>query len=142
MLEASDKLFKESDIAIFAAAVADYRPVEVKKEKIKKNGESLELNLIKNPDIAFELGKKKKHQFNVGFALETHDESANAKEKLQKKNFNLIVLNSLNDDGAGFQGNTNKVTFFDENNNEQKFELKSKTEVAKDIVNHTIAHLK
>lgn len=142
MLAEANKAYPKTDIAIFAAAVADYRPSAPRKEKIKKSGETLQIELIKNPDIALELGKVKENQFHIGFALETTKEEANAKEKLQKKNFDLIVLNSLQDSGAGFQGNTNKVTFFDKHNKEQKFELKSKSEVAMDIVDYTIQHLK
>ncbi|MEM9339238.1 MAG: bifunctional phosphopantothenoylcysteine decarboxylase/phosphopantothenate--cysteine ligase CoaBC [Bacteroidota bacterium] len=142
MLKEAEALYPTSDIVVFAAAVADYRPANVKKEKIKKNGTTLELSLVKNPDIAWELGNKKKHQLNIGFALETHQEDVHAKEKLKKKNFDLIVLNSLNDKGAGFQNDTNKVTFFDKNNKETKFELKSKSDVAIDIVDYVIANLK
>lgn len=142
MLGEAEKIYKDCDIAVFTAAVADYRPAVVQQEKIKKNGESLQVDFVKNPDIAYELGKKKKHHFNVGFALETSSEEVNAKEKLEKKNFDLIVLNSLNDAGAGFQNDTNKVTFFDKNNKKIKFELKSKSEVAADIVDYVIEHIK
>lgn len=141
MLDAAESAYRDTDIAVFAAAVADYRPATPKKEKIKKNGDTLQIDLVKNPDIALELGKVKKHQFNIGFALETTQEETNAKEKLKKKNFDLIVLNSLRDSGAGFQGNTNKATFFDKHNKQLKFELKSKSEVAMDIVDYTIEHL-
>lgn len=141
MLEQTEKHHDHSDIVVFSAAVSDYRPESPAKEKIKKKENSLQINLVKNPDIAAELGKKKKHQFHVGFALETTNEEVNAKEKLEKKNFDLIVLNSLNDKGAGFQQDTNKVTFFDKNNNRQKFELKSKTAVAHDIVDQVIKNL-
>ena len=142
MLAESEKHHADADIVIFSAAVSDYRPKEPAKEKIKKNDDNLHLELIKNPDIAATLGKKKKKQLHIGFALETNNESVNAKEKLKKKNFDLIVLNSLNDQGAGFQQDTNKVTFFDKDNNEQKFELKSKADVAQDIVEYVIKHLK
>ncbi|MEP1094748.1 MAG: bifunctional phosphopantothenoylcysteine decarboxylase/phosphopantothenate--cysteine ligase CoaBC [Cyclobacteriaceae bacterium] len=142
MLEHAEKRYADCDIAVFAAAVADYRPANPSNEKIKKKENSLEIHLVKNPDIALELGKKKKSQFNIGFALETNKEEVHAKEKLQKKNFDLIVLNSLNDSGAGFQKDTNKVTFFDKHNKEVKFELKSKKEVATDIVDYTIQHVK
>ncbi|GAB4229755.1 MAG: bifunctional phosphopantothenoylcysteine decarboxylase/phosphopantothenate--cysteine ligase CoaBC [Ekhidna sp.] len=138
MLDAATSHHANCDIVVFAAAVSDYRPANPVKEKIKKSSNKLQIDLVKNPDIAAELGKKKKHQFHVGFALETNNESVNAREKLKKKNFDLIVLNSLNDSGAGFQTDTNKVTFFDKNNKEQKFELKSKDEVAQDIVSHVI----
>lgn len=142
MLEQVDAQYNRSDIIVFAAAVSDFRPANPAAEKIKKKeGEdAMNVELVKNPDIAAEMGRKKKHQFHIGFALETTQEEVNAKEKLKKKNFDLIVLNSLNDNGAGFQTDTNKVTFFDKNNNTQKFELKSKTEVAHDIVEYVIKH--
>lgn len=142
MLAEAEKLHAEADIVVFAAAVSDYRPKKPANEKIKKSEDRLHVELVKNPDIAATLGAKKKSQYHIGFALETNNESANAKEKLKKKNFDLIVLNSLKDQGAGFQQDTNKVTFFDKNNNEQKFELKSKTEVAQDIVDYVIKHFK
>ena len=142
MLDAVKKHHSEADIVVFAAAVSDYRPKNPALEKIKKKEDTLQIDLIKNPDIAAELGKKKTSQFHIGFALETTNEEVHAKEKLKKKNFDLIVLNSLNDTGAGFQQDTNKVTFFDKNNNELKFELKSKLDVAQDIVNYVIKNLK
>ncbi len=135
MYEKALDIYKNVDIAIFAAAVADYRPANVSDQKIKKNNESMSIELVKNKDIAKELGKLKKNQFHVGFALETENEDINALEKLNKKNFDLIVLNSLNDRGAGFAHDTNQVTIFSKDNNPIKFGLKSKTEVAKDIVN-------
>jgi phosphopantothenoylcysteine decarboxylase/phosphopantothenate--cysteine ligase len=142
MLSETQKRHKDADIVIFSAAVSDYRPENPAKEKIKKKTDNLQLNLVKNPDIATELGKKKNHQYHVGFALETTNEEAHAKEKLKKKNFDLIVLNSLKDSGAGFQKDTNKVTFFDKSNKQQKFELKSKADVAQDIVDYVIKNLK
>ncbi len=142
MLAETEKLHSKADIVVFSAAVSDYRPENPAKEKIKKKESTLQINLVKNPDIAAELGKKKRKQFHIGFALETTNEILNAKEKLKKKNFDLIVLNSLNDKGAGFQQDTNKVTFFDKNNKEYKFELKSKTDVAQDIVDYVIKNLK
>ena len=135
MYQATDKEFEHSDIVILSAAVADYSPKEVASQKIKKNGESMSIDLKKTTDIAKSLGSKKVKQFIVGFALETENELENAQAKLESKNFDLIVLNSLNDTGAGFKGNTNKVTLIDRQNNIQKFELKSKAEVAKDILN-------
>lgn len=140
MLDEASKQHSSSDIVIFAAAVADYRPDDPSSEKIKKDDENLTIQLVKNPDIASKLGENKNGQFHIGFALETNNEASHAKEKLQKKNFDLIVLNSLNDQGAGFQKDTNQVTFFDKNNKEVKFELKSKSEVATDIVDYTIQH--
>lgn len=142
MLTETEKHYDEADIIVFSAAVSDYRPENPAKEKIKKKENTLQINLVKNPDIAALLGAKKKNQFHIGFALETTNEKVNAKEKMEKKNFDLIVLNSLNDKGAGFQKDTNKVTFFDKNNNEHKFELKSKTDVAQDIVDYVIKNLK
>lgn len=143
MLERAKEYHKDADIVIFAAAVSDFRPEVVYGKKIKKKeGEDeLLIKLVKNPDIAAILGHEKSKQIHIGFALETDNEEANAKTKLKKKNFDLIVLNSMNDVGAGFQSDTNKVTFFDVHNNYQQFELKSKDEVAIDIVNHVIQKL-
>lgn len=139
MYEASSDNFGDVDIAIMAAAVADYTPKEVSPVKIKKKSASLSLQLTKTKDIAKELGKiKKSHQTMVGFALETNNEMENAQGKLAKKNFDFIVLNSLQDKGAGFQHNTNKITIVDKHENVVKFKLKSKQLVAKDIVNYLI----
>lgn len=127
--------FPGSDVSIFAAAVSDYRPAKPALQKIKKNSAHLEIALIKNKDIAYEMGKiKKANQYTVGFALETENEVSNAKTKLSKKNFDLIVLNSLNDKGAGFSHDTNKVSIFSVNNKPKHFSVKSKKEVAEDIV--------
>mgnify|MGYP005758199683 CR=1 FL=1 len=135
MYEAVKQFAPQADIIVYAAAVADYRPKVIADKKIKKSGEELTIELVKNVDIAAALGKEKKEgQFTVGFALETHNESANAREKLQKKNLDMIVLNSLNDPGAGFKHDTNKVTII-EKEATTAFELKRKTEVANDIVN-------
>ena len=125
--------FDHVDIAIAAAAVSDYRPKEIADQKIKKENEELQLELIKNKDILLSLGKKKKDQFLVGFALETENEVENAKGKLKKKNLDAIVLNSLNDEGAGFSSPTNKISFIDKNLNITSFELKTKAAVAMDI---------
>ena len=142
MYEATDHYFEESDIAIFSAAVSDYRPSAPVDHKIKKTGKSMNIDLVENRDIAFEMGKRKTSgQFTVGFALETNDEAENAQRKLEKKNFDLIVLNSLNDEGAGFSHQTNKVTIYARDNKSKAFELKSKNEVASDIVNEIIAKL-
>ncbi|MEO9801895.1 MAG: bifunctional phosphopantothenoylcysteine decarboxylase/phosphopantothenate--cysteine ligase CoaBC [Reichenbachiella sp.] len=128
--------YDQTDIAIFAAAVADYRPIAPAEEKIKKSGDSMTIELIKNKDIAAEMGKRKtKSQINVGFALETEKEEQYAKEKMDKKKFDLIVLNSLNDNGAGFSVDTNKITIFSVDQPKRHFELKSKQKVAEDIVN-------
>ncbi|RED93383.1 bifunctional phosphopantothenoylcysteine decarboxylase/phosphopantothenate--cysteine ligase CoaBC [Marinoscillum furvescens] len=134
MYEAAKSYFVSSDIAIFTAAVADYRPGEVADSKIKKTEQNLQITLVPNPDIAKELGAIKDKQFTVGFALETDNEETNALGKLKRKNLDMIVLNSLNHDGAGFAHDTNKVSIFDKHNNVHHFELKTKTEVAKDLV--------
>lgn len=139
MYKACTENFADVDIAIMAAAVADYTPVEVSPVKVKKKTTTLSLELTKTKDIAKELGKvKKSHQIMVGFALETNNEMKNAQGKLVKKNFDFIVLNSLQDKGAGFQHNTNKITIVDNREKITKFDLKSKQLVAKDIVNYLI----
>ena len=135
MFKMVNSYFKSSDIAIFAAAVADYTPSIVAKNKIKKSDEKLTISLLKNTDILSEMALKKTAlQFVVGFALETENELENAKEKLKSKNLDMIVLNSLNNKGAGFEHNTNKITIIDKQNNIFDFELKDKSEVAKDII--------
>jgi len=127
--------FSETDIAVMCAAVADYTPGKTEKQKIKKASESKSLQLKPTKDILAELGKiKSENQLLVGFALETENELANAKTKLKRKNLDLIVLNSMNDNGAGFNNDTNKITIIDSDNKTQHFELKSKDEVARDIV--------
>jgi phosphopantothenoylcysteine decarboxylase/phosphopantothenate--cysteine ligase len=137
MYEACTQYFSQSDVIIFAAAVADYTPKNPANTKIKKNENDFMLELIKTKDIAYELGQMKKPgQVTVGFALETDNEMDNALSKLGKKNLDMIVLNSLQDVGAGFRHDTNKVTIVDKSRNVVKFELKSKTEVAKDIINY------
>ena len=139
MHQQAHKHFDEVDIAIAAAAVSDYRPKEIADQKIKKDSEELHLDLIKNKDILLSLGKKKKDQFLVGFALETENEVENAKGKLQKKNLDAIVLNSLNDEGAGFSSPTNKISFIDKNLKITSFELKTKAAVAEDIWDEIIS---
>ena len=135
MFKMVNSYFKSSDIAIFAAAVADYTPSIVAKNKIKKSDEKLTISLLKTTDILSEMAlKKTAKQFVVGFALETENELENAKEKLKSKNLDMIVLNSLNNKGAGFEHNTNKITIIDKQNNIFDFELKDKSEVAKDII--------
>ena len=132
--------FKNCDIAILAAAVADFTPVEVKENKIKKDSNGLVLRLKPTTDIAASLGKIKKHsQLLTGFALETDNEIENATEKLTRKNLDIIVLNSLRENGAGFGHDTNKITLIDRYNNIDKFELKSKEEAAKDILNKIVS---
>ena len=123
-----------------AAAVADYKPKNVASQKIKKSDAEFSIELEKTKDILAYMGAVKKNQMVIGFALETENEIENAKLKIQKKNLDLIVLNSLQDDGAGFQKETNKVTFIDKNFNIQPMELKSKEAVAADIINKVIAY--
>ncbi|WP_452229558.1 MULTISPECIES: bifunctional phosphopantothenoylcysteine decarboxylase/phosphopantothenate--cysteine ligase CoaBC [unclassified Lacinutrix] len=141
MYDAAHEYFKSVDIAILSAAVADYKPKKVATQKIKKKDTTLTLELEKTKDILASLGEIKEKQFLVGFALETNNELENAKGKLKKKNLNLIVLNSLNDEGAGFKKETNKVTLIDVNENITEYALKSKTEVAKDIFNQIIQQI-
>ena len=126
--------YETCDLAIASAAVADYAPEVTADEKIKKKEDHLTLNLVKNPDILKAMGERKKNQILVGFALETQNEVKNAKEKLNKKNLDLIVLNSLREAGAGFGHDTNKVKIITQNS-EKSFGLKSKKEVARDILN-------
>ena len=135
MYAKASALFPHMDVAILAAAVADYKPAKKQLQKIKKNGQGMNIALVKTQDIAEELGKvKKSNQLTVGFALETENEIDNAKGKLKSKNFDLIVLNSLNDEGAGFGFDTNKISIIHKDNKIDSFGLKNKTEVAKDIV--------
>jgi phosphopantothenoylcysteine decarboxylase/phosphopantothenate--cysteine ligase len=145
MYQASISIFDETDIIVLSAAVADYRPTSVADQKIKKQEGNLILELTKTKDIAAELGKLKKNgQIIVGFALETENEKANAEKKLASKNFDLIVLNSLRDAGAGFGHDTNKITIIDRAGKPTQFDLKSKKETAHDIVDAivTLAHAK
>ena len=129
------ELFPEIDIAVMCAAVADYTPEKIEKRKIKKSSKRKSVQLKLTKDILAELGKiKSKKQLLVGFALETDNELANAKKKLKRKNLDFIVLNSMNDNGAGFNSDTNKIAIINSNNKIKRFELKSKDEVAKDIV--------
>lgn len=134
MYEQVFNYYENVDIAIASAAVADYAPKEIAKEKIKKNDDSLTIELVKNPDILKTMGDKKDKQFLVGFALETQNEEENAKGKLQKKNLDMIVLNSLREEGAGFKNDTNKIKIFTKTEMKE-FTLKSKDEVATDILN-------
>lgn len=128
------ELFAMADILVFAAAVADYKPKTISPVKVKKNDDTLTLELVKNVDIAKAIGQKKKPgQLSVGFALETDNETENAQAKLHAKNLDIIVLNSLQDAGAGFKHDTNKITII-EKDNITYFDLKPKTEVARDIV--------
>lgn len=138
MYKETHNYFSSVDIAILSAAVSDYKPKEVAKNKIKKSTDTISLELIKTKDILASLGAIKKEQVLVGFALETANELENAKLKLQKKNLDFIVLNSLNDKGAGFKNETNKVTIIDKLKNISEFSLKSKAEVASDIFNEIL----
>ncbi len=127
--------YEEVDIAVFAAAVADYRPEYVSKQKIKTDDPSFSLKMIKNVDIAYEFGKvKTSRQLFIGFALETNDELTHATGKLLKKNFDMVILNSMNDGNATFGYDTNKITIIKSDFTQKEFALKNKNEVAKDIV--------
>ena len=135
MFDAVIKVEAEQDVLILSAAVADYRPKQSATTKIKKKDTSLIIELEPTPDILATLGSiKKPHQTLVGFALETDNELENAADKLKRKNCDLLILNSLNDEGAGFGHDTNQVTILDRHNNISTFELKSKAEVAIDIL--------
>ena len=135
--------FPKCDIAILSAAVADYTAVKVEKEKMKKGADSITLTLKPTVDIAASLGKiKKASQLLAGFALETNNEIKNATAKLKRKNLDLIVLNSLKEPGAGFEHSTNRITIIDKYNNIDKFELKSKEEAARDILDKIVSMIK
>ena len=142
MYDASHMYFKDVDIAILSAAVADYKPKNSASEKIKKTDTALELSLSPTKDILASLGAIKKQQYLVGFALETNNELENAKGKLKRKNLDAIILNSLQDKGAGFANDTNKITIIDKELNEKAFKLKSKVAVAKDIMNEIVNRIK
>lgn len=143
MFNACTILFPDSDITVLAAAVADYRPSTIANQKIKKKEGNINLELTKTQDIAASLGKLKHNgQIIVGFALETEDEQNNALKKLESKNFDLIVLNSLNDKGAGFGHDTNKISIINRKHEIKSFALKDKREVAQDIVKAIIENLK
>lgn len=137
MYEAVEANFKDTDVFIASAAVADYRPKTVASEKIKKADDSMVLELTKTEDVLASMGERKQHQKLIGFALETNNEVENARNKLKRKNLDFIVLNSLNDKGAGFKSDTNKVSIIYPNI-KKDFELKSKKEVARDILNEII----
>lgn len=138
MYQEVHKHYNNANYAICAAAVADYRPAKIADQKIKKTEDKLTIDLVKNKDILSSLGDKKKNQFLVGFALETQNELENAKGKLKKKHLDAIVLNSLNDAGAGFGKNTNKISFIDKNLEIKTFDVKTKTAVAVDIWNEIL----
>ena len=139
MYAAAHADYDKMDYVIAAAAVADYRPKKVADQKIKKKEDDLVLDLVRNKDILASLGERKERQFLVGFALETENELENARAKLKKKNLDAIILNSLRDKGAGFGGNTNKITYIGKNSEISTFELKTKAEVAEDIWNEILA---
>lgn len=141
MYQEVHKYYSDADIAILSAAVADYRPKNVADQKIKKKTSTFNVELEKTKDILKSLGDEKAHQFLVGFALETNNELENAKGKLQKKNLDLIVLNSLQDKGAGFGVSTNKVTFITKSNDVIDHELKSKAQVAEDLIQQILKQL-
>lgn len=139
MYEACRPVFAEADVTVLAAAVADYRPKHVATEKIKKKDDDLSIELARTVDIAASLGQEKRAgQINVGFALETNDETAHALGKLERKNLDFIVLNSLRDSGAGFGHNTNKVSILRRDGTRTDFDLKAKTAVATDIVDEIV----
>lgn len=133
MYEEVFKHYDQADMVIASAAVADYAPKEIAVQKIKKNDDSLTIELVKNPDILKTMGEQKKKQFLIGFALETNDEEEHALQKLQKKNLDMIVLNSLRDEGAGFKKDTNKIKILTQSGT-REFSLKHKQEVARDIL--------
>jgi phosphopantothenoylcysteine decarboxylase/phosphopantothenate--cysteine ligase len=141
MYNACQNQFSSSDIAVLSAAVADYKPKYVADSKIKKKDSEFSIELVKTKDILETLGKQKKNQILVGFALETDNVIEYAKEKIKKKNLDFIVANSAIEKGAGFGVDTNKITIIDKHNNLYNFELKSKQEVAKDIVNFALNYL-
>jgi len=140
MFEVVMENYPDTQIAIAAAAVADFRPDNSHAQKIKKETGFNTINLVPTKDILATMGKEKKGQFLVGFALETEDELKNAIKKLKAKNLNAIVLNSLNDKGAGFSGDQNKISFINQEGNPTDFELKSKDLVAQDIFTQILKH--
>jgi len=143
MYDACMKYFDAADVTVMSAAVADYKPESQKLNKLKKKTAEMELKLVPTKDILSELGKrKKKNQVLVGFALETENEVAHAEAKLKNKNLDFIVLNSLKDEGAGFQTDTNRITIIDDHLKQTGFELKTKRDVARDIVSAIISRLK
>ena len=143
MLLAVQSHWSITDIGIFSAAVADYKPASVAVEKIKKSEEELQLTLVKNPDIIkWASNNKKENQLTVGFALETNNESENALTKLVNKKMDIVILNSMNEKGAGFEKDTNKITIFDSKGATNSFDVKQKSEVAIDIFDHIIEYSK
>lgn len=141
MYDAVHKIVNKVDVAIFSAAVSDYRPSNPVDQKIKKKSDTLTIELVKNPDILASIGSMEKKPFLVGFALETENELEHAFAKAEKKQTDLLVLNSMRDKGAGFGVDTNKITIIDKDKNTSRFEIKPKTEVAKDIINEIIKRI-
>ena len=141
MFDACMSQFAISDIVVAAAAVSDYSPASIHSDKLKKTDGLPHIELQQTKDILAYMGTIKKHQFLVGFALETTNEVENARSKLKRKNLDLIVLNSLNDKGAGFEFDTNKISLITKGNKMLSFELKSKQEVAEDIVNTILSEI-
>ncbi len=141
MYAAASDAFGDAHVLIAAAAVADYKPKRAAEQKIKKKDDPFALELVRNKDILLDLGNRKKNQFLLGFALETENEMANALQKLKKKNLDAIVLNSLQDKGAGFGGTTNKITFIDKNSSIKSFDVKTKADVALDIWNEILSRM-
>jgi len=136
MHDATVPLFQDADVAILSAAVADYRPKYVAGQKIKKKDAGMSIELEPTPDILATLGSRKREQILVGFALETENALTNATDKMQRKNCDMLVMNTLADEGAGFGHDTNRVTIIDRRGNVTNFGLKSKEEVASDIILH------
>ncbi|MGX1024778.1 bifunctional phosphopantothenoylcysteine decarboxylase/phosphopantothenate--cysteine ligase CoaBC [Psychroflexus sp. MBR-150] len=137
MFDNAMTFYDNVDIAIASAAVSDYKPKTFHNQKVKTTEDTFRIDLVKNPDILKTFGQQKKHQFLVGFALETNDEVENAKQKLEKKNLDFIVLNSLQDKGAGFKNDTNKISIITKDDI-KRFDVKPKSEVAKDIFNEIL----
>jgi phosphopantothenoylcysteine decarboxylase/phosphopantothenate--cysteine ligase len=143
MLNACQQYFMDADICVMSSAVADYTPVNVASQKIKKQNDTFTIEVKKTTDILKFMGERKRdNQVLVGFALETNNEEQNAIDKLQRKNLDFIVLNSLNDEGAGFVNDTNKITIIDRNLRQTPFNLKSKTAAAADICNKILELVK
>lgn len=143
LMAAVNDHFSSCSGGIFSAAVSDYRPAQKADQKIKKSDDELSIRMVKNPDVLFTAGQNKSdEQWLVGFALETQNAIVNAKGKLQKKNLDLIVVNTLEDEGAGFGHDTNKITLLDKNNNSINFELTTKKEAAANILSYVTEHIK
>lgn len=140
MLDVCSSYFKQIDVAVFTAAVADYRPLSMESSKIKKNENTMSVELVKNPDIAFEFGKlKSNNQISIGFALETDNIIEYGTSKMAKKEFDFIVLNTTNNSGEGFGFDTNKISILHKNLSLKSYALKSKDEVANDIIDELAA---